>query len=242
MLASLAVVTVSHAEDAATQAAVKSAAVSPEPRDAKWWTDRHAQKLAAAKAQDKIDLLMVGDSITHGWEGKGKEVFAEFYADRNPHNIGFSGDRTEHVLWRFDHGALDNMSPKLAVLMIGTNNVGHRKDPSQDTADGIKLIVEKLREKLPETKVLILGIFPRSAAKDDEMRKLNDGTNEIIKDLADGKNVFYLNINDTFLTEDGVLTKEVMPDLLHPHAKGYRMWAEAVEPTIAKLMGDNEKK
>lgn len=234
--ASLAFVSLSHAEEAVKQ----SAAVTPEPRGDKWWTDRHEQKLAAAKAADKIDLLMIGDSITHGWEGAGKEVFAEYYAKRNPHNIGFSGDRTEHVLWRFDHGALDNMSPKLAILMIGTNNTGHRKDPSADTAEGIKLIVGKLREKLPETKILVLGIFPRSANQDDQMRKLNDGTNEIIKDLADGEHVFFLNINDKFLTEDGTLTKEVMPDLLHPQQKGYRIWAEAVEPTVAKLMGEQK--
>ncbi|MFI4875224.1 MAG: platelet-activating factor acetylhydrolase IB subunit, partial [Blastopirellula sp. JB062] len=202
------------------------------------WSDRPAQKLAEAKAKDKIDLLMIGDSITHSWENAGKEVFAEFYGDRNPHNIGFSGDRTEHVLWRFDHGALDNMSPKLAVLMIGTNNTGHRKDPSAETAAGIKKIVAKFQEKLPNAKLLILGVFPRSAAKQDEMRKLNDGTNEIIKDLADGEKVFYLNINDVFLTEDGTLSKEVMPDLLHPKEKGYRMWAEAMEPTVAKLLGE----
>ncbi|TWT32694.1 platelet-activating factor acetylhydrolase IB subunit [Blastopirellula retiformator] len=237
LLASLTIMNVSRAEDAKE---VPTAVTSESRNDKNWWKDRHEQKLAAAKAADKIDLLMVGDSITHGWEGRGKEVFKEFYGDRNAHNIGFSGDHTEHVLWRFEHGELDNMSPKLAILMIGTNNTGHRKDPSENTAAGIKKIVGQLREKLPETKVLILAIFPRSANKSDEMRKINDGTNEIIKDLADDKMVFFLNINDKFLTEDGTLTKEVMPDLLHPHEKGYRIWAEAVEPTVAKLMGEKQ--
>lgn len=216
-------------------------ATAPEVQTAewavKWWLPRHEEKLAALNKQEKVDLLMIGDSITHGWEGAGKEVWAKYYAPRNAFNIGFSGDRTEQVLWRFDHGEIDGIAPKLAVIMIGTNNTGHRQDPPEETAAGIKAIIAQLNKKLPETKVLVLAIFPRGATPDNDLRKINDGINKLVSNFADGERVFYLDINQTFLTEDGTLTKEIMPDLLHPQQKGYQMWADAMEPTIAKLMG-----
>ncbi len=204
----------------------------------RWWMPRHEEKLEAMKKQGTVDLLMVGDSITHSWENGGRDVWAKFYAGRSAFNIGFSGDRTEQVLWRFEHGEIDGISPKLAVVMIGTNNAGHRQDPPEQTAAGIKAIVEQLRQRLPETKVLLLAIFPRGKDANDRLRKLNDATNEIIADYADGKHVFYLDISSTFLDDDGTLPKSIMPDLLHPNPKGYALWAEAMEPTIKKLIGE----
>ena len=103
---------------------------------------------------------------------------------------------------------------------------------------GVKAIVEKLRAKLPETKILLLAIFPRGADNNDPLRQINVKTNKIISKLADGQNVFYLDINPKFLAADGTLSKDIMPDLLHPNAKGYEIWAEAIEPTVAKLMGE----
>src|SRR3954464_436209 len=132
-----------------------------------------------------VDLIFIGDSITQGWEGSGAKVWKEFYDKRNAVNLGIGGDRTQHVLWRLDHGNIDGIKPKLAVLMIGTNNSG--SNTSEQIAEGVKLIVEKLRSKLPNTKVLVLGIFPRAdnfdAAKnktekgtpDDAKRKVNEG-------------------------------------------------------------------
>ena len=205
----------------------------------KWWMPRHKQKLEEVKkAQGQIDLVMVGDSITHYWETSGKDVFKEFYGKRKVLNLGFSGDRTEHVLWRLQHGAVDGIKPKLAIVMIGTNNAGHRNEKSEDTAAGVKAILEELKQRLPETNILLLAIFPRGEKPDNPKRKLNDATNQIIKTYADGKRIHWLNINDKFLTEDGVLTKEIMPDRLHPKQKGYRIWAEAMEPTVRKLMGE----
>ena len=136
-------------------------------------------------------------------------------------NLGIGGDQTQrHVLWRLEHGNIDGIHPKLAVLMIGTNNNGCG-DP-QEIAAGVKAVVEKLREKLPETKVLVLAIFPRGPNADDSKRKLLAETNEeIIAKLADDKNVFYLDIGQKFLDSDGTLPRTIMPDLLHPNAKGY---------------------
>ncbi len=222
-------------EQAAQEASVL--AITPEPVNAEWWTNRHQAKLDQIKADADIDLVLLGDSITHGWEGSGKTVFDEFFAKRKPLNIGFSGDRTEHVLWRLDHGAIDGISPKLVVMMIGTNNTGHRQDKPENTALGISLILAQLQRKLPEAKILVLGVFPRDATVDGKLRKINDKVNQIIAQMADNKDVFYLNINDKFLEADGALSKEVMPDLLHPQEQGYKLWADAIEPLVSKLMG-----
>ena len=138
---------------------------------------------------------MIGDSITHGWENRGKAAWSEFYAKRNAFNIGYSGDRTEHVIWRLQHGEIDGIAPKLAVIMIGTNNTGHRQDPPEQTAAGIKKILEVLKKKLPRTRVLLLAVFPRGATNDDKLRKINDGINKSIQGLADGKRVHFLNLS-----------------------------------------------
>ncbi|NQV23081.1 MAG: acetylglucosamine-6-sulfatase [Rhodopirellula sp.] len=216
--------------------------VTPEVQTAawavKWWQPRHDQKLADLKKMEQVDLLMVGDSITQGWEGRGKNVWAEYYVPRNAFNIGFSGDRTENVLWRLQHDAVKGISPKLAVVMIGTNNTGHRQDPAEETAAGIKAIIAELQKQLPKTKILLLAIFPRGAKTDDPLRKLNAEINEIIADFADDQKVYFLDINSEFLDDDGTLPRSVMPDLLHPQEAGYATWAKAMDPTIAKLMGE----
>ncbi len=186
--------------------------------------------------QGNVDLIFIGDSITAGWERAGKPVWDEFYAKRNAVNLGIGGDRTQHVLWRLDHGNIDGIKPKLAVLMIGTNNSG--TNSSEQIAAGVTAIVEMLRAKLPETKVLILAIFPRGENNDDPKRKVNVGANAIIQKLADGKMIHYLDIGPKFLAADGGLSREVMPDLLHLNEKSYRTWAESIEPKVKELMGE----
>lgn len=226
----------------AQDTAVQIKALQPEVQTAewavKWWMPRHEQKLKELAEMKTVDLLMIGDSITHGWETGGKAVWEKYYAKRNALNIGFSGDRTEQVLWRFDHGAIDGISPKAAVVMIGTNNTGHRQDDPDETAAGIKAILDQLGKKSPKTKVLLLAIFPRGASADDELRRINDQINERISKFADNKRIFYLDVSDKFLNDDGSLPKSIMPDLLHPNAEGYEIWAKAMEPTLAKLMGE----
>ena len=155
-----------------------------------------------------------------------------------PLNIGYSGDRTEQVIWRLQHGEVDGISPRLAVIMIGTNNAGHRQDKPEDTAAGVKAILGELRTRLPDMKCLVLAIFPRGEKTDDPLRQLNDATNKILKTLADDQHVFFLDINAEFLDDDGTLPKDLMPDLLHPNEKGYEIWAAAMEPTIQKLLDE----
>ena len=199
-----------------------------------WWKDRHEEKRTLAQQGD-WELVFIGDSITHGWERNGKAAWDQYYGERKALNLGFGGDRTEHVLWRLDHGEFDGYKPRVAVIMIGTNNTGHDMHPPESIAAGIQKIVATIQKKSPDTKILLLGIFPRGATTDDPKRVNNDKTNDIISAMADEKRVFFLNINDEFLTEDGVLTREIMPDLLHPKEKGYAIWAEAIEPTLARL-------
>lgn len=211
-------------------------ATTPDDRlGEEWWKKRHDEKLALVK-EGGWEVAFIGDSITHGWEGHGKETWEKYYGDRKAINIGYSGDRTEHVLWRLDHGELDGYQPKVAVIMIGTNNTGHRMDAPEVIATGVIRILQRIQEISPQTKVLLLGIFPRSAEATDPQRENNDLANAMLEKMGNDETVFFLNINDAFLTEDGVLTKEVMPDLLHPEAAGYATWAEAMEPTLAKLL------
>ncbi|NDV92595.1 1,4-beta-D-glucan glucohydrolase [Alteromonas sp. 345S023] len=200
-----------------------------------WWMPRHYEKLAQAKL-GQAELLLIGDSITHNWEKAGKEIWQQYFDDIDTLNIGFSGDRTENVLWRLQHDEVEGISPKLAIMMIGTNNTGHRMDNPASIAAGVDLILKELTEHLPDTKVLMLAIFPRGANNDDKMRQNNQQTNKLLKQLAEAHNVMFADINQHFLTDDGILSEEIMPDLLHPNATGYSIWAEQIKPYIDKYV------
>jgi arylsulfatase A-like enzyme/lysophospholipase L1-like esterase len=198
-----------------------------------WWKARHAQKSAAAK--QGAEIIFIGDSITQGWEDEGKPVWDKFFAPRNALNLGFSGDRTEHVLWRLlNDGLPPTLDPKLAVLMVGTNNTGQSLRPAAETADGIRQIVELLRDRRPNMKILLLAIFPRGASADDPQRLRNREINDLVKPLADGSSVTFLDLAPTFLASDGSLPPASMPDMLHLSPDGYRLWAEAIEPIIQR--------
>lgn len=204
---------------------------------------RHS-KFNEISKQGEAQLVFLGDSITQGWEGKGKSVWQKYFAPMKAANFGVGGDRTEHVLWRLQNGNYDGLKPRLTVLMIGTNNTGHRgRDgyvcEADQTADGVKAIIQTLREKQPQMKILLLAIFPRGEKPDDKYRKQNDATNVIISKLADNDHVFYMDISKTFLQPDGTLTREIMPDLLHPAEAGYELWAQAILPKVKELMGSN---
>lgn len=189
------------------------------PRTDQGWIDRDASFNQRVK-QGNVDLLLIGDSITQGWEGAGKDAWTKYYAKRNAVNLGIGGDRTQHVLWRLDHGNVAGIAPKLAVLMIGTNN--SNDNTAEEIGAGIEAIVKKLREKLPQTKVLILAIFPRGE-KPNPLREKNAKASQIAAKLADDKMVYYLDIGDKFLSPDGTLSKDIMPDFLHLSPGGYEI-------------------
>lgn len=195
---------------------------------------RHTGFLADIKKMNGvINLVFVGDSITDGWRGGGKSVWQKNYAPYKALNLGISGDRTEHVLWRMKNGELDGYKARLFVIMIGTNNGG---DSAVDVAAGIEAIVAEIKAKQPQARILLLGIFPRSE-KPDGARQKNEEVNAIIAKMEDKKTLKYLDIGDKFLSADKTLGKDVMPDFLHPNLKGYEIWAKAINDSVKQLIG-----
>ncbi|MBN2589545.1 MAG: hypothetical protein JXA96_06770 [Sedimentisphaerales bacterium] len=211
-------------------------AVTPVSRDDRWWMPRH-EAVKARLEEGNVDLLYIGDSITHNFDNPGKKVWNKYYAPRNAVNMGFSGDRTQHVLWRLDNCDFSKVNPKLAIIMIGTNNSNGQDNTAEEIADGIIAICKRLRTKLPETKILLLAIFPRNPGPSAQREK-NATASLLASKVADGKMIHYLDINEKFLTEDEELTRDIMSDYLHPGQKGYQIWAEAIEPTVAQLLGE----
>ena len=203
----------------------------------KWWHKRWKEKYkeAGTPKAKQAKVVFIGDSITQGWEGKGREHWAKHFEPLGALNWGYSGDRTEHVIWRMQNGDVQRVDPEVAVLMIGTNNTGHGLRPAEETAMGIEKIVEDLAWKWPDTKVILTAIFPRGETPDDPKRQRNAEINRLIKPLADGKRVFWQDINGKFLEEDGALSKEVMPDLLHLNAESYGIWAKALSAKLEEL-------
>ena len=215
---------------------VNSAVIPATRGDEVWWKERD-RTLTANARNGKVELAFIGDSITQGWEGRGKNVWQKYYGDRNAINLGIGGDRTEHVIWRLTHGNLGKIKPKVAVLMIGTNNTGHFDQDPEEVAAGVERILEILGERLPKTKVLLLGIFPRGRDRLDSKRLNNIAINQIIRRFADKERVHYADIGDVFLEEDGHLPASIMPDALHLNEEGYERWANAIEPMLQELGG-----
>jgi lysophospholipase L1-like esterase len=201
---------------------------SPDPN----FLAQHEKFVELAKKGD-IGLVFLGDSITAGWGGA-KDVWEKSFSQYKPVNFGIGGDRTQHVLWRIQNGELDGISPKALVLMIGTNNAG--SDPAEGTANGIKKIVETIRQKCPETKILLLAVFPRGNVVPNPGRTKNEAVNAIISQLDDGKHVFYLDIGKSFLKEDGTFKDDISKDHLHFFPAGYQIEADAIGPKLAELM------
>jgi lysophospholipase L1-like esterase len=224
---------------ASADAVIQNTATNPVPLGA-GWLKRHTNFVAQAK-QGGIDILFMGDSITDFWRNRGSNVWNQYYAPRHAANFGISGDRTQHVLWRMDNGELDGIKPKVVVLMIGTNNTGKERnsDKNRNTVPeaiaGVQAVVADIRARLPDSKILLLAIFPRGTL-DDPQRAQVALINPVIAKLDDGKMVKFLDIGPKFLESDGTLPKSIMPDLLHPNEHGYQIWADAMEPALDEMM------
>jgi beta-glucosidase len=206
-----------------------------------WWLPLHKQKL---QEKDRLvaagtppEVVFIGDSITQGWENEGRAVWQRHFAGRAL-ALGFGGDRTENVLWRLQQGEIDGIAPKVVVLMIGTNNAGLRAPES--TAAGVKHLLDRVRQRLPSSKVLLLAIFPRGEKPDDHLRGVNERVNKLIAGHADGRSVHFLDINAALLQPDGSASRDVMPDLLHLSEKGYATWQRAMAPTLQRLLEEAE--
>ena len=220
---------------AARQQETKNSAVKPAKRGG--WVLERFQKMNERVEQGDADLIFIGDSITQAWEGPGKAVWEKHYAGRKAVNLGISGDRTQHVLWRLDNGNIDGISPKLAVIMIGTNNSNGADNTAAEIADGIRAVVARMRGRLPAMKILLLDVFPRGENPNPQRGKILQ-VNQIARKLHDGKHVYYLAIGHHFINDDGTISKEIMPDFLHLTPKGYGIWADAIEDKLKELLGE----
>lgn len=202
-----------------------------------WWRSRTLEKRNEIVSGPKeYDVVFVGDSITHRWERKGGEGvrhFAELKKRYRILNLGYGGDRTQHVLWRMKNGELEGYKAKLFMLMIGTNNNG---DKPKDIAEGIRRIVATIKEKHPESKIMLLPIFPRGADANDVKRRRNESVNAIIRAFADGEKVIWVDFNDKLVDEKGD-TRKFMDDRLHTNHDGYGVWREAVVPYFRDIVG-----
>jgi len=208
------------------------------------------QRLVEQAKKGDIDVLFVGDSITDFWIGvsspqqRGKEVWDKYFAPLKAADFGYNADRTQNVLWRLQNGEGQGFSPKAIVLMIGTNNTGvlNRQNPAQgvrntvpETVEGVTTVVKELRKDFPTAKILFLAIFPRN---DDDLAKSQiPQVNKELAKLDDQKNVFFLDLTKNFTDADGNLLPDAFqPDHLHPSAKGYQIWADAIQEPLAKLL------
>ena len=228
----------------AAPAVVDASAAIPKTGNARFF-ELHEKFLARGKS-GPIGVLFVGDSITEGW-GKAPHVWEHYFGKYQPANFGIGGDQTQHVIWRIENGELDGISPKVMVLMIGTNNSGQHT--GDQIADAVKKIIDLSRAKIPGLKVLLIAILPRDARRNndgliteaaiaDAAKRVaaNDRANILLAKMDDGVNVRYLNTNAIFLGRDNRIPWTIMPDQLHPTAAGYQLWAEAIDKPLAELM------
>ena len=191
----------------------------------------HQEKLREAE-NNKVDFVMIGDSITHSWS-----KYPGVFEGSNLLNLGFPGDRTQNVLWRIENGALDGISPKLVTLMIGTNNLHENKkayppDKPEDIFAGIQAIVTGVRTRLPKSKIVVFSVFPRKPGSENDRAK---EVNAMLPEISDGKYISYIDFNAFFLNENGQQNKDLYNrDLLHLNDRGYLAWGRALYPLLKK--------
>lgn len=212
-------------------------AATPTPRPDKWWQDKHAAILANMK-KGGHQTVFLGDSITEGWGGEGKKIWAEQLADVHPVNCGIGGDQTQHVLARLDDGLLDALAAKnndigTVVLLIGTNNVSNPKEQPENIAAGVHAIVQRLRTKLPNAQIVLMAIFPRGE-NPNAQRETITKANTLIKAQSTGDKIAFVDIGPKFLNAQGAIPKDLMPDFLHLSEAGYRIWADGIKARLAK--------
>lgn len=212
-------------------------AASPSP-SGKFGMERHAAYRERAK-QGPIDVLFLGDSITQLWELSGRAAWQQHYAPLRAANFGIGGENTMNILWRITTGGeLDDVHPKVLVLMAGTNNMG--MNSAEDVADALRVIVHTIRRKLPRTKILLLGILPKLEEQPGPKRAKIKQVNKIIARMDDGKRVRFLDFGHRFVAPDGTLRRDLMNDLVHPTAQGYAVWAEAMQPLLQKMLQETK--
>ena len=208
------------------------------------WEQRH-ESVLKAKSEVNPEIVMLGDSITHLWGGqpeepkggRGKDAWKALFGDKRVLNCGFGWDRTQNALWRIDHGELDGIQPKLIVINIGTNNLANTKNcrscTPDEIAEGIEAVVKRCKAKCPQAKLVVMGVFPRGKqAADGNRAKVSAINAAASKRITTISGVTFLDIGEKFISPDGSISPELMPDALHPSNKGYGIWADAIKPFV----------
>jgi lysophospholipase L1-like esterase len=193
----------------------------------------------------RIDVYFAGDSITRRWRATDyPQLLAnwnENFFGWNAANFGWGGDTIQNILWRLQNGELDGVHPKVIVLLAGTNNLG--KAPASDAevanvTKGIKALLDTMREKAPRSTIIVMGVLPRNdGVQPTAIIPSIDRINQNIAELADGKRIRYLNINDKLADKDGKLFDGMTVDRLHLSLKGYQVWGDALKPLLKELLG-----
>jgi beta-glucosidase len=190
------------------------------------------EQISDAVTSTSYSVLFFGDSLTEGWDAA---VWDRTLGPRGVLNAGVSGDRTDHLLWRLQHGNLAGPQPKAVVLLIGTNDLAQSRSPAL-TADGIRGNLEVLRKRLPQARILLLGLLPREELPNAPLRLEVAEVNHLIRDCVDGQYILYAEIGDVLLDSSGLLTAAISPDRLHFTARGYALLASRLEPELDRLL------
>ncbi len=200
----------------------------------KWWRGNCARILKDIKKMDgNVDVGFVGDSITARWGSA--ELWQKHWGAYKAVNMGIGGDQTQHVLWRLQNGQLDGYKAKVFVVMIGTNNMWDRNAEPAHAAAGVKAVLDLIKSKQPQAKILLMSILP-AGEKPNPGREKRMAVNELISKFAGGS-VEYMDISAKYLQPDGTISKEDMHDFLHLAPKGYDIWAEAIGGKLKELLG-----
>ena len=203
-----------------------------------WWQKRHESILERHLQNPKWDLVLLGDSLTHHWEDRSGGLWQELNSKYKASNLGFSGDRTEHLLWRLQNGELDHIHTKTFCILIGTNNTGHRKDSPEEIVFGIQAIIQQLQLHCPQANILVYGLLPRGEDPNSFERKNNELVNSKLLKTLELQKVRFVNLEKKFLTEEGSLRMELMPDGLHLNELGYTQWHQSLMGEIENFMDD----
>jgi lysophospholipase L1-like esterase len=198
------------------------------------WCERF-QKQLQDPAREGAQIVFMGDSITQGWTEVAPEIWSQAFGHLKPLRLGIGGDRTQNLLWRVEQGELAGLNPRVLVLLIGINNV-NAGDRPEAIAHGIRTVLDRIQEKLPSTKILMLGLLPSGQGADDPLRSRIQETNAKLANLQ-APQVFYADIGDHFLRDDASLNADLMPDFLHPGPAGYKVFASALQPHLSALFG-----
>lgn len=207
----------------------------PQPRVDEWGAARHAELIARVRAAEPGGIVFIGDSITQGWEQDGSAIWKVRFAPLRAVNLGSSGDRTEHVLWRLREAPISRLEPSMVVIMIGTNNVGHGRDDAAATLAGVKSVVELVRAQVPEASIVLCAILPRGPSMNSmrgDILQVNQALARTYPGDGPSRGVQVLDLGTRFIDPDGGILAALMPDGLHLSAAGYSEWADGLRPLV----------